>query len=221
MTDKEQNFPELPSVIPVFPLSGVMLLPGASLPLNIFEPRYLKMVRDAEAGQKLIGMIQPRHKDDDSKKPELFDVGCVGMISELKETGDGRFLIRLKGISRFEVEEELSVTTPYRQVRANWAPFADDPWGGGKTSNVERDELFSSLKAFLDLKGLEADFSAIAEAPDDVLVNTLSMIVPFSAAEKQALLEAETVYMRSALLRNLLTMAATSSMRGDGPSAAH
>ncbi len=221
MTDKEQNLPQLPSVIPVFPLPGVILLPGASLPLNIFEPRYLKMVRDAEAGHRLIGMIQPLDREDGSKKPDLYSIGCVGMISELKETGDGRFLIRLKGLSRFETEEELSVTTPYRQVRANWQPFADDPWGGGKTTSVEREELFTSLKAFLDLKGLEADLGAIAEAPDDVLVNTLSMIVPFSPAEKQALLEAETVYMRSALLRNLLTMAATSSMRGDGPTAAH
>ena len=179
------------------------------------------MVRDAEAGHKLIGMVQPRDKDEGGKRPALYDIGGVGMISELKETGDGRFLIRLKGISRFEIAEELSVTTPYRQVRADWSRYTEDPWGGGKTSGVERDDLMSSLKAFLDQKGLDADFGAIAEAPDDVLVNTLSMIVPFVPAEKQALLEAETVYMRSALLRNLLTMAATSSMRGDGPTAAH
>ncbi|WP_262692521.1 LON peptidase substrate-binding domain-containing protein [Kordiimonas aestuarii] len=221
MTDKEHTLEELPSVIPVFPLSGVILLPGASLPLNIFEPRYLKMVRDAEASHKLIGMVQPKDKDEGGKKPALYGVGGMGMISELKETGDGRFLIRLKGISRFRIEEELSTATPYRQVRANWAPFAADPWGGETTTAVERDDLFTSLKAYLDIKGLEADFSAIAEAPDDVLVNTLSMIVPFAHAEKQALLEAETVYMRSALLRNLLTMAATSTMKSEGPAKAH
>ncbi|WP_417449177.1 LON peptidase substrate-binding domain-containing protein [Kordiimonas sp.] len=221
MSDKEHTLEALPSVIPVFPLPGVILLPGASVPLNIFEPRYLKMVRDAEASHKLIGMVQPKDKDEGGKKPALYGVGGMGMISELKETGDGRFLIRLKGISRFRIEEELSTATPYRQIRADWAAFAADPWGGETTTTVERDDLFASLKAYLDIKGLEADFSAIAEAPDDVLVNTLSMIVPFAHAEKQALLEAETVYMRSALLRNLLTMAVASTMKNEGPAKAH
>ncbi len=221
MTEKSKTLDALPSVIPVFPLPSVILLPGASLPLNIFEPRYLKMVRDAATGHNLIGMIQPRGKEVGAKAPPLFTVGGVGSISEFHETEDGRIVIRLKGLSRFRIDEELSVTTPYRQVRADWKAFEQDPWGGNSKTRVERDALMASLKAYLDIKGLDADFSAIAEAPDDVLVNTLSMIVPFSPAEKQALLEAPEVWDRSELLKKLLTMAASNLAANDSDGSAH
>lgn len=225
MTEKSKTLDALPSVIPVFPLPGVILLPGASLPLNVFEPRYLKMVRDTATGHNLIGMIQPREKarekEGSSKAPPLFTVGGVGSISEFHETEDGRILIRLKGLSRFRIEEELAVTTPYRQVRADWKAFQQDPWGGSNETSVERDALMASLKTYLDIKGLDADFSAIAGAPDDVLVNTLSMIVPFSPAEKQALLEAPEVWERSELLKKLLIMAASNLAANDSDGSAH
>ncbi|NVJ96525.1 MAG: LON peptidase substrate-binding domain-containing protein [Alphaproteobacteria bacterium] len=219
MTDDPHTLDSLPSVIPVFPLPGVILLPGASLPLNIFEPRYLKMVRDAVTGNGLIGMIQPSG-DVAAAKPDLFTVGGVGTIADFSETDDDRILIRLKGLSRFRVAEELPVMTPYRQVRADWEAFADDPWGGKEAGPVNRDLLLDSLKEYLESKGLDADFKAIASAPDDVLVNTLSMIVPMPTQEKQALLEAGTISDRSALLENLLHMASQSNSTS-GNSTAH
>lgn len=219
MTDDRHDIEPLPSVIPVFPLPGAILIPGSSLPLNIFEPRYLKMVRDAIAGNGLIGMIQPKDESM-GDRPDLYRVGGVGTIAEVKEAGQDRFLIRLKGLSRFEIEEELSVTTPYRQVRASWDPFGDDPWGGIKEGNVERNSLLAALKKYLEIKGLNADFEAIASAPDDVLVNTLSMIVPFASREKQALLESPSVASRCALLKSLLEMASTNTVPSQ-PGAAH
>lgn len=219
MTDDQHTLESLPSVIPVFPLPGAILIPGSSLPLNIFEPRYLKMVRDAIEGNGLIGMIQP--KDDAAgNRPDLYRVGGVGTIADVKEAGQDRFFIRLKGLSRFEIEEELSVTTPYRQVRASWELFGQDPWGGIKEGIVERDALLAALKKYLEVKGLDADFEAIASAPDDVLVNTLSMIVPFASREKQALLESTSVTSRCALLKSLLEMASTNTLPNE-PGAAH
>lgn len=215
MTDTGHKLEALPSVIPVFPLAGAILIPGSSLPLNIFEPRYLKMVRDAIEGSNLIGVVQPKDSPH-AKNPALYPVGGVGSIADVQETTDGRILIRLKGLSRFEIEEELSVTTPYRQVRANWQPFKQDPWGGNKGGSVERDTLLAALKTYLETKGLDADFDAIASAPDDILVNTLSMIVPLAAPEKQALLESGTVSDRCSLLENLLAMAAASDHNPSG-----
>ena len=213
MTVESKTFEALPSVIPVFPLAGAILLPGTSLPLNIFEPRYLRMVRDAIEGHNLIGMIQPKGNSHETV-PDLYGTGCVGSISDVQETDDGRILIRLKGLSRFDVTEELGVTTPYRQVRTNWEPYKADPWGGTGSKGVDRDLLLSALKGYLDTKGLDADFDAIASAPDDILVNTLSMIVPLAVQEKQALLESATVPERSLLLQNLLEMASADSHGG-------
>lgn len=218
MTDDSHTIEALPSVLPVFPLAGAILIPGSSLPLNIFEPRYLKMIRDAIEGHGLVGMVQPMG-DANATVPALYRVGGVGTISDVQETGDGRFLIKLKGLSRFEIEEELSVTTPYRQVRACWQAYDRDPWGGKKSAaDIDRDSLLSALRIYLRAKGLNADFEAIASAPDDILVNTLSMIVPFAAQEKQALLESETVANRCELLKSLLEMA---SVGTEKPGRAH
>ncbi|MCJ9428168.1 LON peptidase substrate-binding domain-containing protein [Kordiimonas marina] len=221
MTEQKQRTLVLPSVIPVFPLSGVILLPGSSLPLNIFEPRYLQMVRDAVAGHGLIGMIQPEEADSIRENPALKSVGCVGILGPVKETGDGRLVVRLKGVSRFRVGSELRVTTPYRQVQADWSPYETDQtdWHQGD-HGVERGPLLDALKRYLDLRGLEADYDAIASAPDTVLVNTLSMIVPFGPAEKQALLEARTVGERGGILTGLLLMALSSTMH-QAPGARH
>jgi len=221
MTEQKQRTLVLPSVIPVFPLSGVILLPGSSLPLNIFEPRYLQMVRDAVAGHGLIGMIQPEEADSVRENPALKATGCVGILGPVKETGDGRLVIRLRGVARFRVNNELRVTTPYRQVQADWSPYEADQTDSREGDlGVERGPLLDALKRYLDLRGLDADYDAIASAPDAVLVNTLSMIVPFGPAEKQALLEARTVGERGGILTGLLLMALSSSMH-QTPGARH
>jgi Lon protease-like protein len=204
---------DLPSVIPVFPLSGVILLPGSNLPLNIFEPRYLQMVKDARASHSLIGMIQPQDPEDASGKPATYAVGCVGRITHHSETEDGRNLIRLTGLCRFNCSDEMSVMTPYRQMQVNWAPYNTDLDICTATID-DRDGLMSALKIYLDQKGLDADYEGINTAPDNVLVNTLSMIVRLTPAEKQALLEAQNINARAETLKSLLTMATTSTTSG-------
>lgn len=195
----------LPVKIPIFPLTGVILLPGSNLPLNIFEPRYLQMVRDAVTSDGLIGMIQPKTHETEAGDSELYTVGAVGKIDDLVDTGDDRFTLRLKGLARFEVTTELSTTTPYRQIRADWSRYNDHATKKS-TDNINRRTLLAALSSYLDTKGLDADFDAIAEAPNDILVNTLSMIIPMGAPEKQALLEAETVGARATTLETLLKM---------------
>lgn len=196
----------LPPVIPIFPLTGVILIPGSNLPLNIFEPRYLQMVRDAVTSDGLIGMVQPKLHENDNPEPDLYPVGGVGKIDDLVETAPNRFAIRLRGIARFEITNELSTTTPYRQAHVDWSRFHDVNAATIKPV-VDRRKLLATLSGYLEQRGLDADFDAIAEAPDTVLVNTLSMIIPMGAPEKQALLEAASVTDRSTMLETLLKMA--------------
>ena len=205
-THTEKDTDALPSVIPVFPLPKAILFPESNLPLNIFEPRYLKMVRDTYAGHKIIGMIQPTEPEAKGNKPALYKTGCAGKISHLAETEDGRILIRLTGISRFDVDEELSVTTPYRQVQANWKPYSTDRMPLPVSGCFDRNMLMDVLKAYLNHKGLAADYDGINAAPDGVLINTLSMIIPLNPAEKQALLEASDTTARADTLKALLEM---------------
>lgn len=194
----------LPASIPVFPLTGALMLPRAELPLNIFEPRYLAMVRDAMAGDRLIGMVQPK---DDREPPELFGVGGVGRISQFSETGDGRFLIALVGLTRFRIAQELTVDTPYRQVRADYSPFTGDWAPADPLPAAVRADLESSLRSYLDTQGLSADWDAVAGADDESLVNTLTSVCPFDVAEKQALLEAPALRDRASVLAALMTFA--------------
>jgi len=207
MTDSSDTEAPLPSVIPVFPLPKVILFPESNLPLNIFEPRYLKMIEDAQASHKLIGMIQPETAEEGAKAPPLHTIGCAGRISDLAKTEDGRYLIRLTGISRFRIEEELAVTTQYRQVKADWSPFKKDQMPLPLNGCFEREDLMAVLQAYLDSKGLAADYDGINAAPDGVLINTLSMIIPLAPQEKQALLEASDTAERAETLKNLLIMA--------------
>ena len=194
---------DLPEVIPVFPLPGALLLPRGQMPLNIFEPRYLAMVDDAlRDGHRLIGMIQPdvTHADAAPEVPPLFKVGCVGRITELAESGDGRYLIELTGIARFRIEEELRVQTPYRQCRVTFAPFADDFVARKGEDEVDRDAVLTALRDFLEANDLNADWDGIQKAPNEALVNALSMMSPYGAAEKQALLEAPDLKTRAEIL---------------------
>jgi len=186
---------ELPDTLPVFPLTGALLLPRGSLPLNIFEPRYLAMIDDALKGARLIGMIQP----DETAPGALYSVGCVGRITQFQETGDGRYLIGLTGIARFRVLEELTVMTPYRQCRVSCDDFRVDfePNAG---ADVDRDALLKTLAEYLRANRIEADWAGIREAPIEALVNGLSMMSPYGPKEKQALLEAADLKSRAELL---------------------
>jgi Lon protease-like protein len=193
---------DLPDVIPVFPLAGALLLPRGQMPLNIFEPRYLAMVDDAlSSGRRVIGMIQPdtAHRGSE-EKPSLYRIGCVGRITQLGETGDGRYLMELTGIARFRIVEELSVATPYRQCRVAYAPYADDFIARKGEDAVDRAALLAALAAFLKANDLKADWDGIENAPNEALVNALAMMSPYGAAEKQALLEAPDLKTRAEIL---------------------
>jgi hypothetical protein len=192
---------DLPGVIPVFPLPGALLLPRGQMPLNIFEPRYLAMVDDSlRDGHRLIGMIQPDLAHGDGDTPPLFSVGCVGRMTQLAESGDGRYLIELTGVARFRVEEELKVATLYRQCRVTYAPFADDFVARKGEDKVDREALLKALRSFLKANDLKADWDGIENAPNEALVNALSMMSPYGAPEKQALLEAPDLKTRAELL---------------------
>lgn len=203
---------DLPSGVRLFPLPGVLLLPRAVLPLNIFEPRYLQMVRDAMAGDRMIAMIQPRN---DSEPWELFDVGCVGRITQYSETGDGRYLIALTGVSRFRLGRELAVDTPYRQAEADFAPFSVDLDSDASLAAAQRADLESSLRHYLSLNDMSADWDAVSAADDESLVNTLATVCPFTPAERQAILEAPALPGRAATLSALMRLS-----EGNGDSAA-
>lgn len=192
----------MPGVIPVFPLPGALLLPRGQMPLNIFEPRYLAMVDDAlRDGHRLIGMIQPdAGQGGQVDKPRLYTIGCAGRITQLAESGDGRYLIELTGVARFRIEEELKVATPYRQCRVTYAPFADDFVARKGENAVDRSALLSALTEFLDANDLKADWEGIERAPNEALVNALSMMSPYGTAEKQALLEAPDLKTRAEIL---------------------
>jgi uncharacterized protein len=199
MTTLYKSPADLPAVIPVFPLPGALLLPRGHMPLNIFEPRYLAMIDDALRGGRIIGMIQPE-VEDASGLPRLFQVGCAGRITQFAETGDGRYLIQLTGVSRFRVIEEEIVTTPYRQCRITADPFVVDFTPRAGENEVDRPTLIATLKAYLEANNLQADWEAIQQAPNEALVNALSMMSPFDVREKQALLEAATLKERADIL---------------------
>ena len=203
---------DLPETIPVFPLPGVLLLPRWKLPLNIFEPRYLNMLDDVMAGDRLIGMIQPTGGDRIS--PDLARLGCAGRVTSFSETQDGRYLITLTGIARFEVAQELEVLTPYRQVSADWSAFEADLFEPDVTDLPSRESLVSSLRSYIDRNAMTADWSAVEEAPIETLVNALSTGCPFSEIEKQALLEAATLKDRCETLVALLEMDIPGSGKG-------
>jgi uncharacterized protein len=202
----------LPEVLPIFPLTGILLLPRGRLPLNIFEPRYLAMVRDALGGERLIGMIQPSEPQRDNLgqgalNPPLYPIGCAGRITQFAETDDNRFLITLTGMSRFRIVEELPPLSGYRRVIPDWRPFAGDFEPGGET-RFDRDRLIRGLKNYFAQRQLSSDWSAIDKAPSGYLVTSIAMACPFAPSEKQALLEAADLDERARLLTALVEMAA-------------
>ena len=206
---------DLPAVIPVFPLTGVLLLPRTRLPLNIFEPRYLAMVDSAMDGYRLVGMIQPRNAGDDmAKEPPLAGIGCVGRIIEYAETDDGHYHITLIGLARFKTAGERAGNEPFRQVAADYAAFAGDMIEASDPP-VARDRLLGALKPYLTERQMKTDWQSIEEAPSEALINALCMICPFEPVEKQTLLEAKTVKDRAETLIALLEIANAAGKSGN------
>lgn len=202
--DSYRKLSDLPEIIPVFPLSGALLLPRWSLPLNIFEPRYLSMVDDAMYGHRMIGMVQTMGGDETGRP--LASVGCAGRVTSYAETEDGRYLVSLSGICRFGAQDELSVTTPFRQVRPNWEPFERDLIAPAEDIPFDRERLTSSLKRYIQINSIDVDWEAVENAPLETLINALSTGCPFGTIEKQALLEADGVRDRAETLITLLDM---------------
>lgn len=210
---------DIPDQVPVFPLSGALLLPGAQLPLNIFEPRYLAMFDDAMSSDRLIGVIQPALVESTSGKgpvEDLCQVGCLGRITSFAETGDGRYVITLGGVCRFRIGEEVvQRQKPYRICRIS--AFLGDLEARDQGAEVDRKALLDSFKAYLEANDLEADWSSVERASTESLVNSLSMMSPYGPAEKQALLEADNLKIRAETLIAITEIALARNSDEYGP----
>jgi uncharacterized protein len=204
---------DLPKTIPVFPLSGALLLPRTDLPLNIFEPRYLAMIEDAMKAERIIGIIQPK-ENDDSDEPKLEAVGCAGRITSYSETDDGRLLITITGVCRFNLKKEVSTKTPYRLFNVDYKPFAIDFVNETGARSVNRDQLVTAFRQYLEANNMSADWNEVNSVSTEVLVNTLSLLAPYPAREKQALLEAPDLKSRADVLVALTEIALAKSGSG-------
>ncbi len=211
---------DLPEIISVFPLPGALLLPRGQMPLNIFEPRYLALVDDAlRDGHRLIGMIQPDPAHPGTEdRPGLYKIGCAGRITQLAETGDGRYLLQLTGVARFRIVEELKVATAYRQCRVDFTAFTDDFVARKGEDAVDRKAVLVALSDFLKANDLKADWAGIESASNEALVNALAMMSPYDPAEKQAMLEAPDLKTRAEILVAVTEIAlARANTEGDPP----
>jgi Lon protease-like protein len=198
---------DLPDTIAVFPLPGALLLPRARLPLHIFEPRYLQMLDDAlKTRHRLIGMIQPREVPGAAEK-RLHAIGCAGRLTGFSETEDGRYMVTLSGISRFRVLQEVQGFTPYRRCQVDWAPFARDLGGAESDAGFKRAEFMAGLKRYFEAMELSTDWGSLKGADEELLINSLSMLCPFSPEDKQALLEAPSLTTRRETLVTLIEFA--------------
>jgi Lon protease-like protein len=202
---------DLPEVLSLFPLTGVLLLPRASLPLNIFERRYLDMASAAMAGDGMIGIVQPQIPEGEPISPEtpLYDIGCVGKIVSFNETTDGRNLISLAGVSRFKIIKEINTDRTYRSAEVSYSFFQNDLLPG--EISLERGRRFTAIRAYFDYKNIQTDWDVIKNATDEAVVSSLAMGCPFEAVEKQALLECCDLKARSELLTSLMEMAVKES----------
>lgn len=220
----DPSFDQLPQTLPVFPLPGVLLLPRGRLPLNIFEPRYLAMTRDALAGDRLIGMVQPKpgpegQRGGDVGSAEIYPVGCAGRLTAFAETDDGRYLITLTGLCRFHVTQELPTIQGYRRVQVDWNGYEGDLEASEDCCGLKRENFETALAHYFRVYGIQADWATIKEAPDERLITSLAMICPFAPTEKQALLEAPTLADRARVMQTLIEMAVAE--RGSGDTARH
>jgi len=194
---------ELPSRLAIFPLTGAVLFPQTQLPLNIFEPRYIQMIDEVlSTPDRIMGMIQPNLSKTDLKSNELKKVGCAGRISSFSETGDGRYLVTLTGLIRFEIAQELDTTTPYRQIMTKYENYQED-LKPSNTENIDRKNLLFLIKKYLEQKNLLIDWEIIEQSPTEQLINYSGVLVPFEAEEKQLLLETKTLFERCKALESL------------------
>ncbi len=192
---------DLPGTLPLFPLAGAVLLPRGELPLNIFEPRYIAMLDDAIASDRLVGMIQPLPGGNGgAAAPDLFQIGCAGRLTRFAETGDGRYLITLTGVARFRILDEATSGSPYRRFAVSFDSFESDLLPGAGENAVDRDSMVAMLRNFAEYSKLEIDWASIDAAPTETLVNALAMMSPFGANEKQALVEAIDLKTRAETL---------------------
>ena len=203
MPRRYHAYSDLPGSLPLFPLTGAVLLPRGQLPLNIFEPRYLEMVDYALQGDRLIGMIQPTESEDKVLRPGLSQVGCAGKIVSFQETNDNRYLITLTGLCRFRLTGEMQSATAWRAGFCDFAPFAGDLAQPGE-EDFPRERLLAALRAYLTSRDMKADWKSVMTAPGEALINALTMMCPFGPVEKQALLEAPSFQDRASTLMALL-----------------
>ncbi|NDR58585.1 LON peptidase substrate-binding domain-containing protein [Aliiruegeria sabulilitoris] len=202
---------DLPDRIPVFPLPGALLLPRARLPLHIFEPRYLAMLDDTlKTSHRLIGMIQPQEGEGGG----LAAIGCAGRVTGFSETEDGRYMITLTGISRFRLRSQIEGFTPYIRADVEWNGFDRDLGSQEKDTNFRREAFMELLARFLEMRGLSTDWENLREADDELLINSLGMLLPFDVGDKQALLEAPSLVDRRETLTALMEIALHSGEEG-------
>ena len=194
---------DLPSKLAIFPLTGAVLFPQTQLPLNIFEPRYLQMIDEVlSSPDRIMGMIQPNLSTNDTNSKNLKKVGCAGRISSFSETGDGRYLVTLTGLIRFEVNNELDTTTQYRQVIADYDNYKED-LKPANLENIDRKSLLTLIKKYLEQRNLLIDWEIIEQSPTEQLINYSGVLVPFEPEEKQLLLETKNLYYRCKTLESL------------------
>lgn len=195
---------ELPDIIAIFPLAGALLLPRSRLPLHIFEPRYLQMIEDSlKTPGRLIGMVQPNVVPG-RQGPGLQTIGCAGRITQFSETEDGRYMITLGGVSRFRVVQEIEGFTPYRRCEVNWDGFSRDLGKDEEDGHFDRKTFLDTLSRYFDARNLSADWDTLKEADDELLINSLSMMLDFDSEDKQALLEAPSLSTRRETLLTLI-----------------
>lgn len=211
LTDRYRRPADLPPRIPVFPLRGAILLPRATLPLNVFEPRYLAMLDDVMSGSRIIGVVQPQGGQESAESPEgkstgLKRVGCAGRVTAYQELDDGRLIITITGIARYDILDEAVTAKPYRVASVSYDRFAADFNRGLGEERVDRENLLRVLKSYLDHNRMTADWPAIQRASSEVLINALSIMSPYGAEEKQALLEAADLKARADVLVALAEM---------------
>jgi Lon protease-like protein len=207
-----KHITNLPDTIPIFPLPGALLLPRARLPLHIFEPRYLQMLEDCmKTPERLIGMVQPRDIPANQKaagaEPHLQSIGCAGRLTGFSETEDGRYMVTLSGISRFRLREEVKGFTPYRRAKVDWHGFDRDQGGVEADAGFDREAFMRLLHRFFESLDLSTDWESLSEADEELLINSLSMLCPFSPEDKQALLEAPTLLTRRETMVTLIEFA--------------
>ncbi|MGL4635890.1 MAG: LON peptidase substrate-binding domain-containing protein [Beijerinckiaceae bacterium] len=189
---------DMPEIIPVFPLSGALLLPRGQMPLNIFEPRYMAMIDHAMKHDRLIGMIQPHPDRTDAGLN--YQIGCAGRITQLAETGDGRYLLTLTGIARFKIVRDAADKTAFMQFKVDWSSYEQDYKPRFGEDDVDRKAVLGALKSFSEVNDVPVDWDSVKDAPNEALVNALAMMCPYGVREKQALLEAADLKTRGDLL---------------------